>query len=272
MPTEGHGQRPCTPGPEEDDPTGIRDLLRGLPDPGPMPEDLVTRISARLSAEQDLRSAGVVDLATERSRRRPGRTVAYLGVAAAGLLLTTVAVGELAGGGLLGGTAGLDSAAQVSTRSGGSDSGGGAAEDRATVADGGGEDAAAQERDADGAASDQAASDGTAVPVELLPPLGEVTLDDYRTTALRAVDADAGESARSTVDGLDAPEADACWRVAGERQDWPRRHAAEAVLDGEEVVVLVGQDAADRGVALVLPVSCTTGAPVDALDTVTWGS
>ena len=37
--------------PVEHDPTGMRALLASLPDPGPMPEDLVARISAALAAE-----------------------------------------------------------------------------------------------------------------------------------------------------------------------------------------------------------------------------
>jgi hypothetical protein len=41
------------PAPVEHDPTGMRDLLSRLPDPGPMPEDLVARISAALAAEAD---------------------------------------------------------------------------------------------------------------------------------------------------------------------------------------------------------------------------
>ena len=38
--------------PVEHDPTGMRALLAGLPDPGPMPDDLVARISAALAAEE----------------------------------------------------------------------------------------------------------------------------------------------------------------------------------------------------------------------------
>ena len=37
--------------PIEHDPTGMRALLAGLPDPGPMPEDLVARITAALEEE-----------------------------------------------------------------------------------------------------------------------------------------------------------------------------------------------------------------------------
>lgn len=38
---------------DEPDPTGVRELLSGLPDPGPMPDDVAARISARLRAEQE---------------------------------------------------------------------------------------------------------------------------------------------------------------------------------------------------------------------------
>ena len=281
-PTEGHGQRPRTPAQEEVDPTGIRDLLRGLPDPGPMPEDLVHRISARLTDEQALRERpDVVDLAAERSRRRPGRTVAYLGVAAAGLLVATVAVGELGGGGILGGTAARDSAAQVSTRSAASEAGdmadAGGAPEMAASDDAAGEEGSDEAADGSAGAGDDsggaAADEERATEeVDLLTPLGEVTLASFRDAALEAAAADAGVEVRTEQAGLDQEGAAHCWQVGTDRQDWPRRHAAEASLDGEPVVVLVGQEGDARGIAVLLPRSCTTGAPVEALDTVTWGS
>lgn len=44
-------------GPDDrDDPTGIRALLGAMPDPGPMPADLVARINASIAAEQSARS------------------------------------------------------------------------------------------------------------------------------------------------------------------------------------------------------------------------
>ena len=45
---------PVPPDPDDldEDPTGIRALLGSLPDPGPMPDDLVARIQASLTAEQ----------------------------------------------------------------------------------------------------------------------------------------------------------------------------------------------------------------------------
>lgn len=57
----------------EHDPTGIRKLLAGLGDPGPMPEDLSQRITAALADERTRREAemhGVVALSEHRERRR----------------------------------------------------------------------------------------------------------------------------------------------------------------------------------------------------------
>ena len=65
-------------GNDDADPTGMRDVLSSLPEPGPMPEDLADRICASLEHEQRLRAqphwgatAPVHDLAQQRARRRP---------------------------------------------------------------------------------------------------------------------------------------------------------------------------------------------------------
>ncbi|WP_131106319.1 hypothetical protein [Ornithinimicrobium sufpigmenti] len=152
---------PADRDPDEADPTGIRELLAGLPDPGPMPEDLVRRIEARLEVEQAAREQGathplgrhadrVVDLASERGRRRPGRTLAWLGAAAAGLVVTAAVVPQLVDG-----TGGGDSgtAAYYPTR-GQTDSG----EMHEDAAADGADDALA-DGDADGDA-DEGADDG----------------------------------------------------------------------------------------------------------------
>ena len=83
------------PTPVEHDPTGMRDLLAALPDPGPMPEDLVARITAALAEESRsaARTTGadagtVVPL---RPRRGGWR---HLGVAAA--VVTAVGLGGVA--------------------------------------------------------------------------------------------------------------------------------------------------------------------------------
>lgn len=65
---------PHTPGPgdEDHDPTGVRALLASLPDPGPMPPELIHRISETLAAEQNGRVHA--DTATDRYAgvTRPG--------------------------------------------------------------------------------------------------------------------------------------------------------------------------------------------------------
>jgi len=83
---------PTTPDrPEDlDDPTGVRALLAGLPDPGPMPTHLVDRINASIAAEQEARGGTrVVSLA---ERRRPWRRI---GLAAAAAAVAAVAVPAL---------------------------------------------------------------------------------------------------------------------------------------------------------------------------------
>lgn len=118
------GSNPDPRTPEDDlDPTGVRALLANLPDPGPMPDELVQRISQSLELEQERRvsaanSSGpgdpahgtesdadtsstiggnVVSLTSERRRRRPGRTVLWLGGAAAVAMVATVSVNQLIG-------------------------------------------------------------------------------------------------------------------------------------------------------------------------------
>lgn len=59
--------------------------------PGPMPEDVWTDLQARLAAEPALVPAGVVDLASERSRRRSGKALPLL-AGAAGLVLVGAVV------------------------------------------------------------------------------------------------------------------------------------------------------------------------------------
>ena len=83
---------PTTPDrPEDlDDPTGVRALLAGLPDPGPMPTHLVDRINASIAAEQEAR--GGTRVVTLAERRRPWRRI---GLAAAAAAVAAVAVPAL---------------------------------------------------------------------------------------------------------------------------------------------------------------------------------
>lgn len=100
---------------DEVDPTGVRALLSSLPDPGPMPADLVSRINASLAAETAARAtgsdssggdepaaappqtpaAGVISLSEQRRRRRPARTISLLAGAAAVAVAATVAVSQM---------------------------------------------------------------------------------------------------------------------------------------------------------------------------------
>lgn len=119
------------PGPPdpEDDPTGMRALLSSLPDPGPMPEDLVTRITASLAAERE----GHAPVEPIAHRRRPLWRTAGLAAAAVAVigiggtsLLTSTAPGDL--GALFGNGGGDTSSAagEAATR----DSGGGVGGER----------------------------------------------------------------------------------------------------------------------------------------------
>lgn len=108
--------------PDDPDPTGVRSLLANLPAPGKMPEDLVARIAQSLELEQQRRSANgphgsaegsdrtdsvtplsagggaddgaVISLDAVRQRRRPGRTVLWLGGAAAVAMVATLSVNQ----------------------------------------------------------------------------------------------------------------------------------------------------------------------------------
>lgn len=111
---------PTTPDrPEDlDDPTGVRALLAGLPDPGPMPDHLVARINASIAAEQEARAgSAVVSLDT---RRRPWRR---LGLAAAAAAVAAVAVPALltgsGPGGMLASLSGSSSGSAASSSAAG---------------------------------------------------------------------------------------------------------------------------------------------------------
>lgn len=88
----------------EPDPTGMRALLRSLPEPGPMPADLTDRILASLAAEQTARTptpapheavSAPTDLAAFRHRKRRSPLL----VAAAGIM-AVAGVGVVAASGM----------------------------------------------------------------------------------------------------------------------------------------------------------------------------
>lgn len=156
------GSTPDPRTPDDDlDPTGVRALLANLPDPGPMPDELMARISQSLELEQRRRAAhaataasteastpaepadgaggSVVSLDTERARRRPGRTILWLGGAAAVAMVATLSVNQLVDGD----SADSGVAANVPASSASDSEALDEAEDAGAADEGGGEDGAA---------------------------------------------------------------------------------------------------------------------------------
>lgn len=120
--------------PEHDD---VRRLLSSLPDPGPMPPDLVQRISASLAEEQSRREHAplgtVHSLDTARERRSLARRLPAVAVAATVVVLAGAAVmGILTGRGFGGSGQDSVSGAEMLTATQMADAGGAdAAEDSA---------------------------------------------------------------------------------------------------------------------------------------------
>ena len=290
---------------ELDDPTGIRSMLRALPEPGPMPEEVVQRIQARLGVEQAHRTprpapgtlAGrgdsFIDLAAERSHRRPARAVALLGAAAAGLVVATVAISQVVGGNTpLGDSAASVytparsaqySAAEAATEGDDQEAGGAdqaAAGDEAAAAvesdaadgsdasaESGATAAAGDPDDGEGGTQLQAAEDDSGVlddvrgpadiPVELLPRLGEVGPgQDFAAVLVRA--AGQNSSARST---LTAAQAHSCWAsvasMTGDSASSASYYAAPATVEGQPAVALLAMGEDGSGQAWLMPGRCT---------------
>lgn len=275
------------------DPTGIRHLLAGLPDPGPMPEDLVRRIEARLKVEHAAREHGpahplgrhadrVVDLATERGRRRPGRTLAWLGAAAAGLVVTATVVPQLVGGADSGGDSGT--AAYYPTQ-GDADTSGSQEDGAEDGSAGGGEndpdeqprslssadDEAADEEMADGRdGADPASPALPLLPLDgqlvLLTDLGPVQHEALTETLLQAVDEHDGTATTPArgPDLLTEAEATSCWRGLAETHSFDRYVAATAQVllpdgrpQGDPMVALLGQHDDGSARSWVMPQECT---------------
>lgn len=261
--------------PGEIDPTGVRALLSSLPDPGPMPGDLVARISSSLREEQRRREFGgtaphtdVVSLAAERHVRRPGRTLAWIGSAAAVAVATTVAVSQLWGGGTL---ESADTAAQYPAEAsagageaprpaadeageGGADSGtdgeGGAAEEETDVA---AEEDAAEAKDMPTLdAAPGPAEGGTAL--SLLGPVA-LTSDDVSEDLSTWVQESASESAAASGESVYA----ACLALLPDQPADATYGAGPGLLDGsEDVVAVVRMTPAPRQ-GWVLDARCRTG-------------
>ena len=283
-PHQGHDQ--------DDDPTGVRSLLSGLPDPGPMPEHLVQRIQTRLEVEREHLSGStthpltgsadrVVDLAAERGRRRPGRTLGLLTAAAAGLAITTVTLTQLLGGA---GTGDSGALAQYPSRAeSGDTAGAGAAEDLEGADDSAGgaqEDAAGADGARDGAtpdseesgASEQSADLGAlseVAPPTVVPDLGMVVRADYTARMVQVTTSDVAPDVSSSLTPTQAAQ---CWAGVGpqEAARWEERFAAPARLrlgdDEQDVVVLLGRAADGTGHAWLMPRSCTQRTEVPPIE------
>lgn len=287
---------------DEVDPTGIRDLLAGLPDPGPMPEHLVRRIEARLEVEQAARhqssphSLGrqadrVVDLATERSRRRPGRTLAWVGAAAAGLVVTAAVVPQLVDG-MGSGDAGTaayyptrgeadtmsDAGAMADVDSEAADDAGGGDEDGPELDEPQSLSSTGQDLEAEGDSADEEAADTAGDPTSpalplvpldgelvVLPELGLLDRDDLTELLLRAMDEqDAAPTPAPVLSGLlTEGEATSCWRDLAGTHSFDRYAAARAQVvlpdgqrQGDPVVALLGLDADGSARSWVMPEDC----------------
>lgn len=276
--------------PDDTDPTGIRDLLAALPDPGPMPEDLVARIQARLDVEQAHRAStvpaasgatvarvadGVVDLAAERGRRRPARTVAVLGAAAAGLLVTSVALAQLVDGD---GLVGADTAAVYPSLTRAGDDSAGAAQDggdEAQSLSGAGDDSATG--DSGGVAEDGDAASGDPLGAVLsapdedlggrlavLPGLGGITEAELVPALLASLSSDLHSYG---AEDLTLEEAKSCWEALEGPRGFTDYVATRADLgsaaSSSPVVAVVGLTADGTGELWALPESCTDGAQVE---------
>lgn len=257
------GSRPDSDLPDDElDPTGVRAMLANLPDPGPMPEDLVARISQSLQLEQERRAEPAreetgpapISLDAERRRRRPGRTVLWLGGAAAVAMVATVSVNQLFDDGSDSGVSAQAPARNASDAGGDAGAPAPAAEDSESAADedsstDGGSLAEAE----DGAESPQSEADAAdGAEVQTLSGTVSLTSTDVAAQVQEWLSAEpaAGDTSWTT------PQVNDCI----ERQDLDTSRAeqvlvASATWSAEPAMVLVAR--ADRGgMAWVLTPDC----------------
>ncbi len=229
-------------GNDDADPTGMRDVLSSLPEPGPMPEDLADRICASLEREQGRRAekawdstAPIHDLAHERSHRRPQQWILAAAAVVAVGVIGTVVFDDLLGSGSSGDSpaAALSSPANEES---GSDSGTTDLDSSELLSD-----TTLQSVDDDafavGAQSLLEVASGQPAQDPSNPALGlSIDLDD--------------------VKALDDDELDRCVAAAGFRPTERSWVGAPTAVNGEEVVILGSTGSEDPHEAWALDRTC----------------
>ncbi|MGB6021411.1 MAG: hypothetical protein WBG89_03680 [Ornithinimicrobium sp.] len=226
-------------GDDDADPTGMRDVLSSLPEPGPMPEELADRICASLEREQGMRdqaawgaTAPVHDLSRGRVHRRPQQWILAAAAVVAVGIIGTVVFDDVLGSG----SSGDSPAAAVSSPE---------SEDSN----------AAQEESADGGASEggeaeaSAAGDGA----DSVAETGVQSIDDqaFAVGAQSVLEVASGQSAQDEsgtalrlsmdlgdVKALDEDELESCITAAGMGPTERAWVGAPTAMNGEEVVIL----------------------------------
>lgn len=265
MNTAHHGRAPDDSTP---DPTGMREILASLPDPGPMPDSVAARIQQSLSDERAEAAQGawtdnraVSDLAVERQRRRPSQWI----MAAAAVIAVGV-IGTVVFDQVLGSSSG-DAAAQYaptnedSNEAGsggesGSAEAGEAPEGNALESQNGSEGAVGDSLDEDSAVDDGGAPDGSsgagsdsaeAAPLEesrsLIQDIDDTDFAAGAMVLLRDDDAAPsrlpGEFTGSgPAEPMPSDDVDNCVQAAGEDPDDGQWAATPATINGSDVVLL----------------------------------
>jgi len=235
---------------DDEDPTGMRALLRGLPDPGPMPDDLVQRIQSALSDLPALDGGAEEDVfrGTSSSGRTSwwGRHAGRAAVAAVVLLGGGAVVsGSL---GILGGGDDSTMSAGSSVESGQSDSQSGQSGDARALGDSSGDNGASVQQ------------------VALGPVLVRHSGRAYTSAGLPAQLADASSGPTTAPLTAESPAIGPIGTELGVRSclvalGLPRASAADvdlASLDGTPAAVLVVRLGGER-TAYAVGRDCTTG-------------
>lgn len=265
--TAHHGRAPDD---SEGDPTGMRDVLRSLPDPGPMPDSVTTRIQHSLEAEGEhsARSwAGtedVTDLVAERHRRRPAQWVMAAAAVVAVGVIGTVVVDQVLGAGSGSGDAAAQYAPSPDQAGSGSES-----EGEAEAGDDAASGSESRVQAGDQSALQESAEGESAGPSSVL---GDLDDQAFATGALLLLQDDDGVltglpaefSYSPAADALPARQVDSCVEALGEDPTDGRWTATPATINGSDVIVLgdmsgpqsrawaVGEECPDGGRATIL--------------------